>query len=863
MLTVNKNIEHLLNLIIINLLLIFAISCKGALNKIDLTDQLVVTYSGDAVIEVGGPFIGVEFHHSSPAPQRISFYYPVANSIDLSTDYWHRDTSRILELGLKIGDGPKKRIGLNSFQIDLTPYSVRFNKRDSSNAINISYRFAKNKPAMIIRYEITNLQESESEVEFYTNLELSLRTSHTYSFKEKAWTEYDPVYSVIYVNYNDTELQNVQLFVANGKEQPLSFNTLSDRNELSKQSDSWWLESNCSLPEYLNPKEIPATPAAKYLYRKMLAPDETLDIVQIIGTCKRDEGRDNVEYLLNNYDEEIQLYEQSVINNIQNQGKFVIGNEVVDHSILWAKAILETNTHYLDGEFVPMPCPAEYNFYFTHDVLKTDLAAVNFDIERVQRDLNYIVRHANEEKIIPHAYYWKDSIYQTEYADHDNWNNFWFIIVSGSYLRHSNDIEFLKILYPYITKSLKQALLTKGDDDLMWSYRPDWWDIGNRYGPRSYMTILAIKAIKDYLFISSALEENLDKLPEYEELANRMHNELISKLWDDNSKYLINYYEPGKIDEHYYTGSLLAAHYELLDSIKLSELVNTAKEKLLDENVGIYNVVPMDFHLVGEYLKFSGNEAGDKYYYFNGGIWPHGNAWYALALMAAGQKDEALKFIKNVMTVKGAMTGPNGQPAMYEVRNANFSDSSVYGTVDKPQFMWAAAWYLYCLYHLYAIEENSWNICFDPYLDNNQQSSSFDLILNGKVANVIVTGKGDVIKHIKYGEEPYPSMIVPKDIPKSSAINIELGELEIPYLKSTNSILLNSNYKPGTLRFQVKAFVGHRNLTKVVSPYKPIVVKVNRKDDDSWSFNKINNNYEIEIRFNHSLIEEEIIVEFI
>jgi hypothetical protein len=378
------------------------------------------------------------------------------------------------------------------------------------------------------------------------------------------------------------------------------------------------------------------------------------------------------------------------------------------------------------------------------------------------------------------------------------------------------------------------------------------------------MTILAIKAIKDYLFISSALGENLVKLPEYETLATRMHNKLISKLWDDNLKYLINYYEPGKIDDHYYTGSLLAAHYELLDSTKLSELVSTAKEKLLDEKVGIYNAFPMDFHLLGDYLKFSGNEAGDKYYYFNGGIWPHGNAWYAFALMAAGQKDEALKFIKNVMTVKGVMNGPNGQPAMYEVRNANVNDSSVYGTVDKPQFTWAAAWYLYCLYHLYAIEENSWNICFDPYLDINQQSLSFDLILNSELTKVNVSGNGDYIKHIKYGDELYPSAVVPIVIPNSSAINIELGELETPYLASTNSILLNSIYQHGTLRFQIKAFVGHRNLTKVVSPHRPILVEVNDRDVQvDWNVEKINNNFVVDIIFIHSLIEEEITVEFI
>jgi hypothetical protein len=39
-------------------------------------------------VEVGGRYVGAEFHESRPIPSRISFYYPVANSIDLSTDYW-------------------------------------------------------------------------------------------------------------------------------------------------------------------------------------------------------------------------------------------------------------------------------------------------------------------------------------------------------------------------------------------------------------------------------------------------------------------------------------------------------------------------------------------------------------------------------------------------------------------------------------------------------------------------------------------------------------------------------------------------------------------------------------------------------
>ena len=42
-------------------------------------------------VEVGGRYAGAEFHGSRPLPSRISFFYPVANSVDLSKDYWKRE----------------------------------------------------------------------------------------------------------------------------------------------------------------------------------------------------------------------------------------------------------------------------------------------------------------------------------------------------------------------------------------------------------------------------------------------------------------------------------------------------------------------------------------------------------------------------------------------------------------------------------------------------------------------------------------------------------------------------------------------------------------------------------------------------
>lgn len=62
-------------------------------------------------VEVGGVFAGAEFHNSRPLPSRISLYYPVANSIDLSTDYWKRGDSRPVAVGMQVDEGERRWIG--------------------------------------------------------------------------------------------------------------------------------------------------------------------------------------------------------------------------------------------------------------------------------------------------------------------------------------------------------------------------------------------------------------------------------------------------------------------------------------------------------------------------------------------------------------------------------------------------------------------------------------------------------------------------------------------------------------------------------------------------------------------------------
>jgi len=559
------------------------------------------------------------------------------------------------------------------------------------------------------------------------------------------------------------------------------------------------------------------------------------------------------------YKKEVEEFEASVLHDVFDSGVFKTGDDYLDRSVRWSQAMLSVSKHYINGDIAPMPCPAEYNFYFTHDVLLTDLAAVKFDLPRVKNDLGFIIKRSSPEKIIPHAFYWKDTAYVTELADHDNWNNFWFIIVCAEYLKHSTDNSFTAKLFPYIEKSLTQALLTKGNDDLMWSIRPDWWDIGTRYGQRSYMTLLAIRALRSYIYVSSVLGKDDAKLVEYEQLSERMSKTLHEKLWSEKDGYLMSNTDPGVKDEHIYSGSLLAAHYGLLDSAQIRKTLVTADKNLVDPKVGVCVVSPMDFDKLGDFWHFAGNEVGAKYYYINGGIWPHANSWYALALIAGGMRDTAYRFIRNVMTINGIIDGPNGQPAMYEVRNANHEDPKTYGTIDKPQFMWAAGWYLYSLYSLFGVEDNEWNTTFSPYLKQDQKSVDFVLTMHNKKTNVSIhhSQKGFVSAD---GRELH-SYIVPAGMKTLAKISIGTGAVASPYVRTTNSILDSVSLLHNELHLCLRAFVGHRNETVVLSNRVPKEVLLNGKPV-ATKMSMSDGVLKTVIQFTHASKTERVVVKF-
>ncbi|MEX0602666.1 MAG: hypothetical protein WD295_04945 [Bacteroidota bacterium] len=183
----------------------------------------VVFDRGYGQVEVGGPFVGVEFHHSRPLPARISFFSPVANSIDLSRDYWKRDESEPMLFGMGI-DGHKKRLlGKEGWAHRLSPHTVTFTRQEDSIRLSVTYEFCMNEPAMVVSLEAENVSTRAALVELFVQLKLILRTCQTYAWRDSAWTSYDDTRSVLVAHFDDPDTDSAAVFVQNIGERPRSW----------------------------------------------------------------------------------------------------------------------------------------------------------------------------------------------------------------------------------------------------------------------------------------------------------------------------------------------------------------------------------------------------------------------------------------------------------------------------------------------------------------------------------------------------------------------------------------------------------------------------------------------------------------
>lgn len=742
-------------------------------------------------LQVGGPYVGVEFHHSRPLPSRISFYAPVANSIDLSTDYWQRDVSQPLLLTLTL-NGVTDTLGREPYGYRATPAQAVFSQEKAAYASEVSYRFGETLPFMALRIAVTNREAQPREATLTLRMAATLRTSHAYTVKDQAWTSYEEAGRLFQADFDDAEAGAARVFVANAGAPPTAWGDDGERTHALRRD-----------------------PTATFTYHKILAPGEALVVVQLIGSCKQAACDAILPHLLESWRDDVAAYEHRVAHYVLDDAHFAVSDSTLFHTMQWSKALLQADRHYIDGHVVPMPCPAQYNFFFTHDLLLTDLGAVMFDTERVKNDLGYLRGLARGDSLLPHAYYWREDGFKTEFAAADNWNHLWLVILSASYLKHSRDRATVAALLPMIRQSLR-LMLENERDGLMYASRPDWWDIGQVYGARAYLTILTIRALQSYLYLVAELGVADPQASGYAARAGRMNQQLVRRLWDDEAGYLLNMLDETTLDRHYYTGSLLAAAYDLLDDDRKRTLLETARTVLLDEQIGIRNAMPPDFHTLTDVYRFNGPEVGAPYKYMNGGVWPQGIAWYVLGLIAARQPEDAANALRAYLTLDGIRDSPNGQPALFEYREAD-PQTPTYGRIDKTTFLWAGGWYLHVLYQLAGVRENAWNLSLDPDTPIGFEEAAYDLMVAGRRSRVTWSGTGASFKRILLDGQPAASAVLTGP---ASRIMLERGLPDTPYLAAATARITRVTYSApnATLTVEATGLAGQQASYTLLSP---------------------------------------------
>ena len=147
------------------------VTAARAVAQTNAPDPLSFFFSGKyGQVEVGGRFVGAEFHNSRPLPSRISFFYPVANSLDVSTDYWKREDSQPMVVGIQTNNGAKHWLGKEPWAYTLSPHKVRFESEETGVKCTMSYEFCLNEPAMVFVLKIKNSSAQPATISAYTHL---------------------------------------------------------------------------------------------------------------------------------------------------------------------------------------------------------------------------------------------------------------------------------------------------------------------------------------------------------------------------------------------------------------------------------------------------------------------------------------------------------------------------------------------------------------------------------------------------------------------------------------------------------------------------------------------------------------------
>lgn len=751
-------------------------------------EKLAKPYSGnDGTLEIGSQWLGAEFHRSRSVPSRISFFTPVANSLDIARDYWTRDTTSVFTFGFESERGVDT-LGLASGTYRWTPLSAEFQTMMGELSARVTYGFGEANPAMQVRIALENPVDMPIKGQFSIQMNTPLHSCHTYgTFYPAAMNSVEDGVVLDYP-YVDTDSASVFLLWPD-------------------QSVSWTLQKNSADEPFI----------LKGSFAFELKAESETELVFYLGSGAMAEASSMLDALRGAGEADVATFEKNAAAALESAVVARVPDEWLVENQRWARAVMMADDHRFMGTTIPMPCPAQYNFYFTHDVLVTDLGMVYSDVERVRHDLLFIRSLTGEDQVLPHAAYWKDDHYEIEYCPADNWNHFWIMLTTAAYLRHSGDLETVEQLMPIARTSLDSVLTQLDEDGLMYGKRPDWWDIGNVYGAKTYLTALTWRALHDMAYLAQQTGDSALDPAKLLVLADRMQKKLPEKLFNAEKSYLFNG-NGETVDEHYFSGSLVPVWFNMLSDEVADRVLAGAERELLEPALGIRNAMPHDFHHREAEYSFVPGEVGPIYKYFNGGVWPQGTAWYLLGLIQRGRQNDALCGLRSWMTVDGVASSPNGKPCYYEYREID-PDPTRFGRPDKPTFLWTGGWYMNVLMQLAGVREAPFDVVLSPEHPTKWTDYDFDVMVKGERCRVFVEGTGETVESIVADGDLAHSLVLWNP---AKEVKLALGTPELPYLETAEATVkrVALDEKKKRLRIELTTIPGRPTECMIVSPWK-------------------------------------------
>ena len=214
-----------------------------------------VRYNGmHGQVEAGGPLAGVECHDSKPFPSRISFYTPVANSIDLSTDYWKRGDSRPVVVGVRVDAQPKRWLGKEPWAYMLSPHTVTFERTENDLQYTVRHDFGTRTVATAMSITIRNTGSSTHELELYTHTVLALRSCQTYARFGTAHTRYDAKQHAVIADFDEPQIARAAVIVQNTGLAPVAWSTSAEELAIADSGWSNWIERDTCCAAGSQPK---------------------------------------------------------------------------------------------------------------------------------------------------------------------------------------------------------------------------------------------------------------------------------------------------------------------------------------------------------------------------------------------------------------------------------------------------------------------------------------------------------------------------------------------------------------------------------------------------------------------------------